>query len=115
MLSIVCNCDISKAFNRVWHRGFIAQARKYMSIRISSLLIPNLLERQKAACNSERTNLRSGICKNKVPQGCILDQLHASSHSVNDVVNRISSAIHSLRTKPAYTSSLVTRKQQLIR
>ena len=72
MINILIFCDISKAFDRVWHKGL---KKKLKSYGISGPLL-NWLEdyisdhKQAVFINNERSNL--GSVKSGVPQGSVL-------------------------------------------
>jgi hypothetical protein len=89
---IICSvfCDISKAFDRVWHKGLIKKIEgygitgnllrwleNYISNRYQRVIIRN--------CLSEKGNLKGGV-----PQGSVLDPLLFLLY-INDITDNTQS------------------------
>ena len=65
-------CDISKAFDRVWHKGLLNKLEKYWDTRVLLLWIKNYLTDRKQRVAIESAHSKWHTIKAGVPQGSIL-------------------------------------------
>ena len=83
-------CDISKAFDRVWHPGFTEKLKSYgLSESLVKWFQDNISNRKQIVFinNSES---RIGLLKAGVPQGSVLDPLPFLIYT-NDISDHLSS------------------------
>ena len=106
-------CDISKAFDRVWHKGLLHKLG-LMGISGSHLqwfqsYLSN--RRQRAVLNGVESNWADVLAG--VPQGSIFGPLLFLIY-INDIVNNIPSSIRLFADDTSYTLLLTTHKLQLL-
>lgn len=84
---IIC-CDLSKAFDRVWHVGFIQKLRSYgISGKVLDWVKDYISNRQQVVfINNETSNY--GDIKAGVPQGSVLDPLLFMLYA-NDITDNL--------------------------
>jgi retron-type reverse transcriptase len=99
-------CDISKAFDRVWHKGLLNKLEN-IGIQGSLLLwIKNYLADRKQRVVIESAHSKWRTIKAGVPQGSILGPLFFIIF-INDIVTEIHSSIKYLLKNYAYFFSFV--------
>jgi hypothetical protein len=88
LYSIIISCNLSKAFDRVWHVGFIQKLRSYgISGKVLDWVKDYISNRQQVVfINNETSNY--GDIKVGVPQGSVLDPLLFMLYA-NDITDNL--------------------------
>ena len=83
-------CDISKAFDKVWHRGLLKKIKSLWNFREFVALIENYLSDRNQNVVLQNNLSEVGNIKGGVPQGSVLDPLLFILY-INDITDDIQS------------------------